>query len=277
MKRSSDAALWLFGLLVGFSIKTALETVVPNILFAHGENSPLPPGHAPGTEYAIEGLFALLVVIVLGLRFLLGAMRYFRTDPEEARERKFFVLDLATAIVHFGLLYGLALAIEPDDPGTVVRTFNTTAIDGELLFSPFQLMLVWFLTFDIIWFVVRRPWRRSVRADPFVSGCNRRILEWTVFNAVSAALFAMVIFGGRLVGFAASYVSSSAMFAILLLSYFDLRCIVRREYPVTVFRNWVGPWLGWEQIEVPPVPAHEAPAAAEPEKSEAPAAPPAGG
>ena len=142
--RAVQHAFWLYGVIVGLALKSALETSVPHLinpprliteLLRAGEQVPLQHALLSYPEVLRLGIF-----LALTIRFTTGSAFYFAEVWESASAdidypRKNYGLDLILGFVHFLFFFCLALTID----------FHTSPIHW------FPLFIGIILIYDAIW------------------------------------------------------------------------------------------------------------------------------
>ena len=153
-------ACWVLTVVGGLALTKALEQALPAINFAHWSDT---------------NLFIFLRLFIfcsISIRFFIGASVYFQKVHIEPGHDKApggfpesnFVVDFASCIVHFSLLYFMAVNI---------LDFPTEA---NLPLQRFFLALCAVLLYDWVWFLVSAAYSTAPR-----------IKKWAITNTIAAA------------------------------------------------------------------------------------------
>ena len=160
-------ATYLYGIIVGLSIRESLIQVVPQLTSAtHNVEA-----------WSLElQCFRLLLFLTTIIRFYLGSVSFFdevhnATTADQNYTSKNYGLDFIVGLIHFVFFYAWATTINDvkhRDPGSLS---HFTALAGVVL------------AYDVVWLVVSL--RYSTR---------NRIGAWTVINLLTIAICGFLIF-----------------------------------------------------------------------------------
>jgi hypothetical protein len=129
-------AYWVVTVVGGLSITKALEESIPVISIARL------------TSDGAVVLLRLFVFLILVVRFFIGASIFFNNvhlaaGHDKAFQHRNYVMDFASAIIHFSLFYWMA-------SGITSITYSPTSTVGEHFF----IALSFILLYDWAWFLV---------------------------------------------------------------------------------------------------------------------------
>lgn len=170
-------AFWLYGVLVGLAIKSALETSVPHLinptrlireLLRAGEHVPFQHTQLSYPEVVRLGVFlALIIRFYFGSAFFYGEAYEIDTADEEY-PKKNYGLDFVFGFLHFSIFFVLALTID----------FHTSPVYW------FPVLIGIILVYDLFWY-----------AFSFTQDTSSLIFWWMVINLLTAFLGALVYIG----------------------------------------------------------------------------------
>jgi hypothetical protein len=174
-------AFWLYGVVVGLAIKSALETSVPHLinpsrlsreLYRAGELVPFDHTHISYPEIVRLGVFlALIIRFYFGSAFFFGEA-YEGDNAEQEYPKKNYGLDFIFGFLHFCLFFVLALTID----------IHTSPVYW------FPVLVGVILVYDLFWY-----------GFSFTQDTSSLIFWWTVVNlltALAAGLVYVLISGG---------------------------------------------------------------------------------
>jgi hypothetical protein len=194
-------AFWVITVVGGMSIVKAIEDTIPDLSFTH---------------FTAEIGFVLLrlaVFLITAVRFFIGASVFFQTvHIETGHETNYpnrnYVVDFASALIHFSILYVMALSIK------VIPSALS------LLQEKFFLTVCAVFLYDWIWYVVSTSY--STAND---------IKKWAIANSIILAPCILLFLAFRFNGIDRPWYELSVTFAILLLSVPDLIRMTRGTMP----------------------------------------------
>lgn len=197
-------AFWVITVVGGLSVAKAIEVSVPAISLA---------------DWSLQNgviFLRLFIFLVTAIRLFIGASVYFCevhtiSGHENRFPRRNYVIDFASAIVHFSIVYWMALGIT-----SALEFANGVSLKTE----PFFVAVSFALLYDWVWYV----FSLNYTTRPIV-------YEWAVGN-LKTLLPCLVVF----VAFASAYIDRLAfeMFfglAILLFGIPDLIRMAQGKLP----------------------------------------------
>lgn len=187
-------ACWVLTVVGGLALTKALEEALPVIDFSQWSNR--------------EGivLLRLFIFAAISIRFFIGASVFFQKvhiepghdDPTTGYPKCNYVVDFASCIAHFSLLYFLATSI--------------TEIPAETNLSQqrFFLALCAVLLYDWVWYMVSAAYSTAPK-----------ILKWAIPNTIAAGVCILVYVGFRSELFDRDWFEIALASAILIFSIPD--------------------------------------------------------
>jgi hypothetical protein len=151
---------WLYGIIVGLSIREALSGTIPQIIS---------PKHDVAGWVIMLAVVRLVIFLVTIIRFYLGSVSYFSEIHVEPQS--FYGMDFLTGTVHFVMFFGWA---------TTLSDLRHREASGV---SHFGALGAAILLYDIVWLAV--SWKSPNRKD---------VMPWTIINAATTCLCALVFF-----------------------------------------------------------------------------------
>jgi hypothetical protein len=187
-KRLNTSAFFLFGVIVGLSIREALVRISPHLLL---------PSDVVGWQVRLEAL-RLVVFLFTIVCFYFGASHYFdkvyvNDDTAAKFIKKSYGLDFASALVHFLIFFGW---------GTTATDHSRFSWGG----GPFLLFLGAVLLYDLVWLLANRK-----------NDSVQEIKIWTFMACAVSALAGLVFFLVRAIS--ANDVIAEAFALIIVMVY----------------------------------------------------------
>jgi hypothetical protein len=193
-------AFWVITVVGGMSLTKALEEAIPAI-----------SNHTSGSNTII--IVRLLLFVLTAVRFFIGASAFFqevhiRADHELKFPNRNYVVDFSGAIVHFSLLYLMAVNIKevPTEPYLSHQSFFLAYL-SVLLFD--WLWLVWSLTYSTA----------------------SKILKWAISNSITGAICCLVFLLFRFEWIDRTGFEVFLFLATVVFSFPDVMRMARAELP----------------------------------------------
>lgn len=217
-------AFWLYGVIIGLAIKSALESTIPHIIEPHD----------PPLDF-IPDLARLIIFLTLVIRFYLGSAIYFGdvyegTDANLRYREKNYALDFLFGFMHFLAFFLLAFSIDVHSKPVML----------------FPSLLTFVLLYDFLWWIFCRKYDAS-----------GMIAVWMGVNLISLLCGALAYFISRYAGANEVRAELYAFIPIMFFSAVDLADMV---LPTPIYENVLAKFTrNQPSTNLPPVPPTDSP------------------
>jgi len=204
-------AFWLYGVIVGLAIKSALETSVPHLinpprlireLLRAGALVPFQHLHPTSPQLLRLGaLLALVLLFSFGSAFYYGEA-YESDTADEDYPKKNYGLDFIFGFLHFNIFFVLALVID----------FHTTPVYW------FPALVGVILLYDLCWYCFS-----------FKQDTSSLIFWWMIVNLLTAFLGALLYLG--VLGISGSIMKAElyALWLVAVVSIIDIGLMMMKK------------------------------------------------